>query len=185
MTIPILGARCAASCSKNSSERIHWSLICTLEVEVVLLNGPQLTNPQNVAGKKWTTILRFLSRRLTTFWTCRTTCTYILASVTRRFAEKSAQFFPNIAQNGALVNANFAQRNIWSKLGILRQKVTYIYVGFLRWTLVDLEKNSVQIISAIFFIKSATNAKKYRPKWRNSAQSGHTDTCVDAMFVPM
>jgi hypothetical protein len=39
------------------------------------------------------------------------------SSVTRRFVNKSAQNCPNIAQNGALLNKTFFQRNFWSIFG--------------------------------------------------------------------
>jgi hypothetical protein len=74
-----------------------------------------------------------------------------VGSVTRRLTEKCAQFCPNIAQNGALVNKNFSQRNIWSKLGNFKTKSTpnleLIKVNFGRY----------------FPEKNAPNAKKYRP----------------------
>jgi hypothetical protein len=42
--------------------------------------------------------------------------------VTGRFVEKTRQFCPNIAQNGALINKNFARRNYWSKFSNLKTK---------------------------------------------------------------
>jgi hypothetical protein len=43
-------------------------------------------------------------------------------SATRHLLKKIAQFSPNIAQNGALVNKTFAQRNLKAKFGNLKAK---------------------------------------------------------------
>jgi hypothetical protein len=39
-----------------------------------------------------------------------------------------------------------------------------------------LEKNCAQIIWAIFFRKKCAQRQKISPKWRNFAQSGHTES---------
>jgi hypothetical protein len=47
---------------------------------------------------------------------------YLWQQCDQTFCEKSAQFCPNIAQKGALLPQNFAQRNNWSKLGTFKAK---------------------------------------------------------------
>jgi hypothetical protein len=79
-----------------------------------LASLPSLTLQQ----PKWRTNGGVSNRRkyLIGIFKFRSNCRSALASVTRLLTEKCAQFWPNIAQNGASVNKNFCPKKYLVKI---------------------------------------------------------------------